>query len=77
MSNAEHKSFSTLIADIEDGRIHDELTDVVTKIVEELVDRQQNQGGKHKAKLSIELNFILEGRTIDITAAYKESYNFV
>lgn len=71
MAEIEHRAFSTLIAGLEHGSLHEELTRQVTRIVEELHDMRINQGGKPKAMLAIKLNFKLDGEAIEVAAETK------
>jgi hypothetical protein len=71
MAEIEHRSFSTLISGLEDGALHDELTDEVRRIVAELHNVRMNQGGKPKASLAIKIEFKLDSDVIEVSAETK------
>lgn len=69
--NTEHRSFSTLVAGLEGGSIHDDLTRAVQDIVAELHDTRQNQGGKPKGRLVLSIEFKLDSDVIEAVTDVK------
>jgi hypothetical protein len=68
-----HRSFSTLVSDLEDGHLHADLSREVQDIVGELNNAFANVGGKPKASLTLKLDFTLEdGGIITIAADTKK-----
>ncbi len=60
------RSFSTLVAGIDDGALHHELTREVDRIVLALVEAGI-EGGGSTASLSLKLSFKRDGRQIDVS----------
>lgn len=71
MAETEHRAFSTFIGDLEEGRLHAELTSQIRDIVAELHNVLIDQGGKPKAALAIKLNFKLDSGVIEVDAETK------
>jgi hypothetical protein len=66
-----HRSFSTLIGDLEEGQLHGDLTRAVQEIVAELHNARIESGGEPKASLGVVLNFAFDGDTITVTGTVK------
>ncbi len=73
MTEGIHRSFSTLLSDLEDGHLHADLSTAVEDIVAALNDASANRGGKPKAKLTLTLDFTLEDGLVTISADHKAS----
>jgi hypothetical protein len=69
--NEEHRSFSTLLTDLEDGALHAELSDQIKDIVAKLHDTAAEQGGKPSAILTIKMGFKLDSGVIEVAADVK------
>lgn len=65
------RNFAQLIAEIEDGVLHQDLSRAVQDIVAGLIDHRMDLGGKPKATLTLKLEIRLDGGTMDITPEVK------
>lgn len=63
---AEHRSFSTLLSALEEGRVHADATNAVQEIVAELHNLRVDNGGKPKGKLVITLDFEFDGELFGV-----------
>lgn len=72
-AEGEHRSFSTLLAALEGGATHDDLTRKVQEIVAELHNTRQGQGGKPKASIVLRLDFRLDSDVIECTSDVKST----
>lgn len=71
MTEGVHRAFATLVGDLEDGALHDELSRAVPEIVAQLHDILVQQGGKPKAKLTLTLGFVLDSGVIEVKGEVK------
>lgn len=65
------KSFTSFFAMLEDGVLHSDISKELNRINAELNDHAQENGGKAKGKLSIEIGFLLEKGVFEITSSFK------
>lgn len=61
-------NFSQFLQSLEDGDIHRELSELLPKIAAELTNHMIEFGGKPKGKLSLSVDFKLDGGVFEITA---------
>jgi hypothetical protein len=67
-----HRSFATLISDLEDGELHADLSRAVQNIVGELQNIAGARGGKPKATLTLKLDITLDSGMVVIAADVAE-----
>ena len=65
------RSFTQLLAAIEDGELHRDLSVALTDIVAALADHIRDVGGKPRAKLTLTLAFATDGGVFEIAADIK------
>ncbi|KAA5602631.1 hypothetical protein F1188_20375 [Roseospira marina] len=63
-----HRTFNTFLADVEDGQIHNELTDDLRDLVATLQNVGMETGGKASGEITVKLKLKLDGRSIDVVA---------
>ena len=68
--NPEALSFSTFVAQHEDGQLHHDLTDSIQEIVAKLNNAVMEKGGVHSAKLNLSLEFKIDSGAIEIKATH-------
>lgn len=73
MPDADLRSFALLLAGLEGGALHQDLTDKTQTIVAALKEARAHQGGKPKAKLTLEVEFKLDREVTEIMADVKVS----
>lgn len=66
----EARTFSLLIAGLEDGQLNSDLTDQISEIVARLHDTERDQGGSPSGILTVKIGFKLDGGVIEIKGAY-------
>lgn len=71
MSTPDALSFSTLVATLEDGQLHADLTKLVKEIVADMNNAVLEHGGSQSAALALALSFKLEGGVIEVKAETK------
>jgi len=75
MSNDEksegQKSFTSFLAMLEDGVFHSDISKELNRINSELNDYAAENGGKGKAKLNIEISFLIKNGIFEISSGYK------
>lgn len=54
------RAFAQFIQEVEEGALHADLSDLLSKIVAELQDVARDRGGKPKAKLTIDFDITLD-----------------
>ncbi|MBY0430978.1 MAG: hypothetical protein K2Q10_07265, partial [Rhodospirillales bacterium] len=59
-------AFSTFLQKVEEGQLHADLSRAVEEIVANLNDAYAEARGKPKATLSLKLDFIKDGESIDV-----------
>lgn len=62
------RTFSTVLAAIDDGRFHSDLTDKLKALLGDMSNHQQEFGGKVSGIMSINVGFTLEGGLVDVVA---------
>jgi hypothetical protein len=67
---AEVATFGILLQKLEEGQLHQELTEKIEHIVELLNDTRAAVGGCPKATITLKIGFKLEGETVDITGSF-------
>lgn len=65
-------SFGQFIANVEDGKVHDDLTKALSKIAKHLDHYTQTNGGKAKGKLVLTLDFTANEGIYEIKADISE-----
>lgn len=66
----EARTFSILVAGLEDGQLNQDLTDAVSEIVARLHDTERDQGGSPAGTLTLKLGMKLDGGVIEIKGAF-------
>lgn len=64
------RSFAQFLAQLEDGRLHGDLSDGLRDIIEKLHDAAINAGGTAKGRVSVNIDFLLKGGVVEVTADY-------
>ena len=64
------RTFAIFLAEIEDGRLHGDLTDALTDLVQSLRDAAARTG-KSVGKLDINFTLKFDGEIIEVVADYK------
>ena len=67
----EIRSFSTLVAQLEDGALHQELTKEVIDLVANLQDHARDQGGKPKGKITLTIDLKYADGMFDVQSDFK------
>lgn len=65
------RTFAMLVADVEDGQLNGDMTDVVQDLIAKMNDAAMSKSGKAKGKLVVTLNFELDGGIFTITSDHK------
>ncbi|MTK12679.1 MAG: hypothetical protein F8N39_11520 [Clostridiaceae bacterium] len=63
-------SFSQFVQNLDEGDLHHDLTNEISRIVAELNDARMEGANKPKAEMTIKLGFTLDGQTIDVTGDF-------
>jgi hypothetical protein len=69
----ERRNFANFIAMLEDGVLHEDLSEALRDISAEMNDHIRDYGGKAKAKLALTVEFSLENGVFEIVADYKKT----
>lgn len=64
------RSFAQFLAQVEDGRLHGDLSDGIRELIEKLHDAAVNSGGMAKGKISVSFDFLLKGGVVEVTADF-------
>ena len=66
-------NFSLFIQQLEKGALHDELSENIKKCVKEIADACCDRGGKHKATLTLKVDFVMnqQDKFVEVTADVK------
>lgn len=66
------RNFAAFLAQIEDGELHQALTDATRDLVAKLHEHARDVGGKPKGRIAIDIAFALDkGGMIEVTADFK------
>lgn len=63
------RSFGVFLAELEDGRLHGDLSSALRDLVASL-EEASARGGKPRGKLSVTMNFALDDGIVECTADY-------
>jgi len=66
-------TFSQLIATAEDGRLHDDLSSELNRLISTLVDHNASSRGKANGSLALTLKFSLDAGNVEMKAEVKVS----
>lgn len=58
--------FLTFLAQMQDGRLSDELTERMKGLVAAMTEQARNAGGKPKGRITLALDFLLEDGRLDV-----------
>jgi hypothetical protein len=64
------RTFAQFLAQVEDGRLHGDLSDGIRELIEKLHDAAVNAGGIARGKLSVSFDFLIKGGVVEVTADY-------
>lgn len=64
------RSFAQFLSQVEDGRLHGDLSDGIRELIDKLHEAAVNGGGMAKGKLSVSFDFLLKGGVVEVTADF-------
>lgn len=65
------RSFATFLAEVEDGRLHHDLSEGLVELVTALVDQARTAGGKPRATLQINMAFKIDRDVVEVAGDFK------
>lgn len=65
------RSFGQFLAEAENGQLHTDLSTALQDLVAALSDAAANTGGKPRGKLTLTLDFRIDGGVVEVNAEHK------
>lgn len=65
------KSFTSFLSMLEDGNLHSDLSEALRSVNADMNNHAAENGGKSKAKMTIELEFLLDKGVFEIRSNFK------